>query len=129
MGDLRSESQGLRDWIENLPAVTKAPHRFGGIEFQVHGLEFMHFHGETHLDIRLSKEDQTKVLSERKAEHHQFALEAGWVTIRIRSDKDAGNARQVVQLAYLRAKKIMEDHMSRRRAGNIPNSPLAAQGR
>ena len=106
--------QALRDWIENLPDVTKAPHRFGGVEFQVHGLEFMHFHGETHLDIRLSTEDQARMLAENKAEHHQFAPEAGWVTVRIRSEKDLNDAREVVRLAYARARGIMETHLARR---------------
>jgi len=116
MGDMRSGLQPLRDWIENLPAVTKAPHRFGGVEFQVHGLEFMHFHGDTYLDARLSKEDQTKVLDENKAEQHQFAPEAGWVTVRMRSEKDLNNAREVIQLAYRRAKTLMENHLARRKA-------------
>jgi len=108
--------QPFRDWIENLPGVTKAPHRFGGVEFQVDGLEFMHFHGDTHLDIRLSKEDQTRVLEERKAERHQFAPEAGWVTVRVRSKKDLENAKEVVQLAYSRARSIMEKHLARRKS-------------
>jgi hypothetical protein len=82
-------------------------------------LEFMHFHGETHLDIRLSNEDQAKVLSEGKAERHLFAPEAGWVTVRIRTDKDLKNATEVVQLAYSRAKGIMEEHLARREASNI----------
>ena len=111
-----SELQPFRDWIENLPGVTQAPHRFGGVEFQVHGLEFMHFHGGTCLDVHLSMEDQSKVLAENKAEHHQFAPEAGWVTVRIRSDRDLENAREVVQLAYSRAKVIMETHLARREA-------------
>lgn len=99
--------------------VTKAPHRFGGVELQVHGLEFMHFHGDTHLDVHLSKADQAKVLEEGKAEPHLFAPEAGWVTVRIRSGRDFENAREVVQLAYSRAKGIMETHLARRQARHL----------
>ena len=116
---MRSELQPLRDWIENLPGVTKAPHRFGGVEFQVHGLEFMHFHGDTYLDVHLSKEDQATILAESKAERHKFAPEAGWVTVRIRSENDLANARDVIQLAYSRAKRIMEERLARREASNI----------
>jgi hypothetical protein len=107
----------FREWIESLPDVIQAPHRFGGVEFQIHGLGFMHFHGKTHLDVRLSMEDQPRMLTENKAERHQFAPEAGWVTLRIRSDGDLENAREVVQLAYLRARGIMEAHLARREAG------------
>jgi len=118
LSDVRSELQPLRDWIENLPGVGKAPHRFGGVEFEVHGLEFMHSHGDTHLDIHLSKEDQAKILDAGKAERHHFAPDAGWVTIRIRSERDLDNAREVIQLAYSRAKRIMETHLARREASN-----------
>ena len=74
----------------------------------------MHFHGDTHMDVRLSKEDQAKILNENKAECHKFAPEAGWVTVRIHSERDLDNAREVVQLAYSRAKRIMESHLARR---------------
>ena len=66
----KGEFDALKSWIADLPDVTSGPHRFGGIEFKVHGLEFMHFHGQTQLDIRLSKSDQARVLAEGKAEKH-----------------------------------------------------------
>jgi len=113
--NVHSELQALRDWIEGLPGVTKAPHRFGGVEFQVHGLEFMHCHGESYLDIHLSKEDQARILGENKAERHRFAPEAGWVTVKIRSKNDIDNAKEVIRLAYSRAKAIMETHFARRK--------------
>jgi hypothetical protein len=34
-----------KPWILQLPGVTQATHRFGGTEFKVEGLEFMHHHG------------------------------------------------------------------------------------
>jgi len=50
--------ESLREWILALPGVTEAPHRFGGAEFRVKGMEFMHLHGPSFLDIRLSMDDQ-----------------------------------------------------------------------
>lgn len=76
----------------------------------------MHSHSDTYLDIRLSKEDQAKVLEAGNAERHQFAPDAGWVTMRIRSKRDLDNAREVIQLAYTRAKRIIEGHLARREA-------------
>ena len=35
----------LKAWILELPEVKESPHRFGGTEFQVGGVEFMHSHG------------------------------------------------------------------------------------
>ena len=105
----------LRDWILQLPNVTKASHRFGGTEYQVHGLEFMHTHGTSQLDIRLSKEDQERMLKEGKAEPHRFVHhQAGWVIFRIRSGEDTENAKELIRLAYDNAEKMMAAHVSRR---------------
>jgi hypothetical protein len=111
---LKVELDALKTWMSGLPEVSSGPHRFGGTEFKVEGLEFMHFHGDTYMDIHLSKEDQTRMLNERKAEHHQFAPEAGWVTVKICCEKDLQNPREVIQLAYSRAKRIKETHIARR---------------
>ena len=112
----KAELEALSTWISDLPDVTQAPHRFGGTEFQVQGLEFMHFHGYTHLDIRLSKEDQLRVLSEEKADHHMFAPQAGWVTFRIRSPEDIPRAREIIELAYENARTIVETQKARKAA-------------
>src|SRR5690349_8530112 len=94
----RNELTGsLQDWILQLPNVTRASHRFGGTEFQVHGLEFMHSHGPSYLDIRLSKKDQARMLEEGKAEPHRFAPQAGWITFRIRSDEDIEAAKELIR--------------------------------
>ncbi len=107
-------TKSLEDWILQLPSVTKASHRFGGTEFQIHGLEFMHTHGTSHLDIRLSKEDQERILKEGKAEPHRFAPQAGWVTFRIHSEGDVETAKELIRLAYDNAEKMMAAQVSRR---------------
>jgi hypothetical protein len=105
----------LQDWILQLPNVTKASHGFGGTEFQIHGLEFMHTHGTSHLDIRLSQEDQERMLNECKADPHRFAPQAGWVTFRIRSKGDAEAVKELIRLAYDNADRMMAAHKSRDR--------------
>jgi Family of unknown function (DUF5519) len=80
----------------------------------VQGLEFMHSHGPSYLDIRLSKEDQERMLSEKKAEHHRFAPQAGWVTFRIGREEDLEDAKELIQLAYDNADRLMSDHKSRK---------------
>ena len=107
-------SKSLQDWILQLPNVSKASHRFGGTEYQVYGLEFMHSHGPSYLDIRLSKEDQERVLKENRAEHHRFAPQAGWVTFRIRSEQDVENVKELIRLAYDNADKLMSAHKAKR---------------
>jgi hypothetical protein len=79
MVDQNELFENLKAWILQLPGVTQTAHRFGGTEFQVDGLEFMHHHGPSFLDIRLSKSDQATVLKSGTALAHRFAPQAGWV--------------------------------------------------
>jgi hypothetical protein len=103
----------LKSWILQLPGVIPATHRFGGTEFEVEGLEFMHHHGPSFLDIRLSKRDQATALKNGIAIPHRFAPQAGWISFRIEKAEDLGPAKQLVQLAYEDAKTSMEAHEAR----------------
>ena len=102
-----SAYESLRAWILQLPGVREAPHGVGGVEFQVDGVEFMHSHGPSWLDILLSKEDQASVLKAGLALSHKAEVhaQAGWVSFRIRNSQDLPNAKKVIQLAYENAKK------------------------
>ena len=111
MDDQTSIYESLRGWILQLPRVSEASHRLGGTKFQVDGIEFMHSHGHSWLDIRLSKDDQTSVLKTRHALPHraQVHSEAGWVSFRIENSQDLANAKNVIRLAYENAKKNLKD--------------------
>src|SRR5881296_1473581 len=111
--DIHTTSESLKNWILQLPEVVEAPHRFGGTQFQVNGSEFMHFHGDTFLDIRLSKEDQATMLKQGTAIPHRFAPQAGWVSFRIEKAENLGPAKELIQLAYENAKTNMEAHRTR----------------
>ncbi|HZF21238.1 MAG TPA: luciferase family protein [Dongiaceae bacterium] len=103
----------LKSWILQLPGVTQATHRFGGTEFQFEGLEFMHHHGPSFLDIRLSKNDQAAALKTGTALPHRFAPQAGWVSFRIEKPEHLESAKKLIQLAYQNAKTSMEAHGTR----------------
>jgi len=111
MEDKSSYYESLRAWILQLSGVREALHRVGGIEFQVDGVEFMHSHGPSWLDIRLSKEDQASVLKTEEALSHraQVHAKAGWVSFRIENSQDLERARRIIQLAYENAKRNLED--------------------
>ena len=109
MDDESSTYESLRAWILQLPGVREALHSVGGVEFQVDGVEFMHSHGPSWLDIRLSKEDQTSVLKAGLALSHKAEVHAhaGWVSFRIENRRDLVNAKKVIQIAYENAKKTL----------------------
>ena len=116
MDDQTSIYQNLRAWILQLPGVKEAPHRVGGVEFQVGNVEFMHSHGPSWLDIRLSKEQQSSVLKAGLALSHKAEVhaQAGWVSLQIESSQDLVRARKIIQLAYENATKSLEEVKSGR---------------
>jgi len=114
MVDQNKLFEDLKIWILQLPGVTQATHRFGGTEFQVEGLEFMHHHGPSFLDIRLSKDDQATALKNGTALPHRFAPQTGWVSFRIEKREDLDPARKLIQLAYDNARTSMEAQRTRR---------------
>lgn len=98
--------RSLTEWILQLPDVTQASHSLGRVEFHVDGLEFVHFHGLSLLDIRLSEKDQERVLREGRAQHHRAVKHhrEGWVSVRIGDEKDVDAVKELVQLAYSNAR-------------------------
>ena len=113
MSDRNELFENLKAWVLELPSVSEAPHRFGGTEFKVEGLEFMHHHGPAFLDIRLSKNDQAKELKTGRAIPHRFAPQAGWVSFRMETPEDLESAKKLIQLAYENAKTNVEAHGTR----------------
>ena len=113
MVDQNELFKDLKAWILQHPNVIPAPHRFGGTEFKVDGLEFMHYHGPSFLDICLSKSDQATALNKGTAIPHRFAPQAGWVSFRIEKSEDLESAQKLIQLAYENAKTNMEAHRTR----------------
>jgi hypothetical protein len=105
--DRSSAYEDLKAWISQLPGVTESSHKLGGTAFQVNGVEFMHSHGPSRLDVRLSKEDQASVVKAGQALSHHASVhaQAGWVIVRIQNVQDPANARSVILLAYENAKK------------------------
>ena len=114
MVDRNELFESLKAWILQLPGVTQTAHRFGGTEFQIDGLEFMHHHGPSFLDIHLSKSDQATVLKSGTALRHRFAPQAGWVSFRIEKPEDLEAAKRLIRLAYENARTSMNAHSARR---------------
>ena len=61
---------------------------------------FMHIHGFDHCDIRLSKEDQTRILATGKARPHRWAPGAGYVTFQVRGKNDLAPAMELIRMSY-----------------------------
>ncbi len=93
--------QELRQRILSLSGVTERQN--AGIHedaFFVRGIMFVHIHGYGHCDIRLSKDDQTRVLAEGKARQHRWAPEAGYITSVVKDEEELGPAMKLIRMSY-----------------------------
>src|ERR1051326_1355260 len=100
MKSQRELYQELRQRILNLPGVTEREN--AGIHedaFFAGRTMFMHIHGHGHCDIRLSKEDQDRVLAEGKARPHRWAPEQGYVTFIVRRETDLEPAMELIRMS------------------------------
>jgi hypothetical protein len=94
-------NEELRSRILKLTAVTERQH--AGIHedaFFAGRTMFMHIHGYGHCDIRLSKDDQERVLAEGKALPHRWAPKQGYVTFVIRDENDLEPAMDLIRLSH-----------------------------
>jgi hypothetical protein len=61
---------------------------------------FMHIHGHGHCDIRLSNDDQERVLAEGKARRHRWAPDAGYVTFVANDGADVERAMDLIRMSH-----------------------------
>jgi hypothetical protein len=93
--------QELRKQILGLPGVTEREH--AGIHedaFFVGYTMFVHIHGHGHCDIRLTKDEQERVLAEGKARRHRWAPEKGYVTFIARDENDLEPAMELIRMSH-----------------------------
>jgi hypothetical protein len=94
-------NQELRRKILALADVTERPH--AGIHedaFFVGRTMFMHIHGHGHCDIRLTKEEQARVLAQGKARPHRWAPERGYVTSIVNSERDLEVTMDLIRMSH-----------------------------
>jgi hypothetical protein len=93
--------QELRQRILSLSGVTERQEC--GIHedaFFVGRSMFMHIHGHGHCDIRLSKDDQERVLAEGRARRHRWAPDAGYVTFVANDETDVEPAMDLIRMSH-----------------------------
>src|SRR5205823_3270982 len=94
-------NQELRQRILSLSGVTERQN--AGIHedaFFVGRTMFMHIHGYGHCDIRLSKDDQVRILAEGKARRHRWAPKQGYVTSVVNDEADLEPAMELIRMSH-----------------------------
>jgi hypothetical protein len=88
--------------VASWPQISVFPHRFGGREFRFANAEVGHVHDGGIVDIPFPRSVRDALLAEGLAEEHRWVPNSGWVTFRVRTDKDLQHAVWLMRLSYLR---------------------------
>jgi hypothetical protein len=92
----------LEETVASWPRISVHPHRFGGCEFRFANAEVGHVHYRGIVDIPFPRSIRDALLTEGLAEEHRWVPNSGWITFRVRSDKDLQHAVWLMRLSYFR---------------------------
>jgi Family of unknown function (DUF5519) len=92
----------LEETVASWSRISVYPHRFGGREFRFANAEVGHVHNGGVVDIPFPRSIRNALLTEGLAEEHRWVPNSGWVTFRVRSDKDLQHGIWLMRLSYFR---------------------------
>jgi hypothetical protein len=95
-------AQQIEREVGSWDGVLVTPHRFGGIEFKVGRREIGHLHGSRLADIPFPVSVREQLVAAGKAEPHHVLPESGWISYRIRSERDVSTVVELFRLSYER---------------------------
>lgn len=90
----------IRDEVGGWEGVEAGSHRFGGIEFRVAGHEIGHLHGDRLADLPFPVRIRRELVESGRAEPHHVLPDSGWVSFRIGTEEDVGEAVALFRLNY-----------------------------
>jgi hypothetical protein len=92
----------LEEIIVSWPKISARPHQFSAREFRFGNAEVGHVHRGGIVDIPFPRSFRDVLLEEGLAEEHQWVPDSGWVTFRVRTEKDFEHAVWLMRLSYFR---------------------------
>ena len=92
----------LEEVVSAWSRISVQPHRFGGREFLFGAAEVGHVHTNGIVDIPFTRPVHDALLAEGLAEQHRWVPNSGWITFRVRSERDIAHALWLMRMSYLR---------------------------
>ena len=92
----------FEDEVSTWPRISVHPHRFGGREFRLGSAEVGHVHTGGIVDIPFPRSLRDALLKNGLAEEHHWVPNSGWITFRMRNEKDLAHAVWLMRLSHLR---------------------------
>lgn len=99
---MTSHVKRLEEEVSRWPGISVHSHRFGGTEFRFGHAEVGHVHIGGIVDIPFPRAIHDALLAERLAQTHQWVPDSGWITYRMRTERDLEHALRLMRLSYLR---------------------------
>jgi hypothetical protein len=99
---MKYELKKLENEVSTWAHVSVHSHRFGGREFLFDKAEVGHVHTGGIVDIPFPRSVRDALLADGLAEEHHWVPNSGWITFRMRSEKDLAHALWLMRLSYLR---------------------------
>jgi hypothetical protein len=104
--------QQITDAVTQWAQVTVAPHRFGGVEYQLGTREIGHIHGDTLVDIPFPTSIRNDLVAAGRAQPHHVLPDSGWVSFKIREAEDVGRAIELLRMSF----DLAQEQLARRHA-------------
>jgi predicted DNA-binding protein (MmcQ/YjbR family) len=89
-------SRAVASW----PNMTLAPHRFGGVEYQLGTREIGHIHGDSLVDIPFPTAVRNELVERGEAQPHHILPNSGWISFYIRQPDDVSHAIHLLKKSY-----------------------------
>ena len=80
--------------------VSVAPHRFGGVEYQLGTRELGHIHGDRLVDIPFPRKVRDEIVTAGLAQPHHILPDTGWVSFYVRQPDDVQKAIALLRRSY-----------------------------
>ena len=97
--------QQITQAVSQWPDVTVAPHRFGGVEYQLGTRELGHIHGDSLVDIPFPTAVRKALVASGEVQPHHVLPDSGWISFYIREPDDVNHAIKLLQQSYEIAQK------------------------
>ena len=99
------------------PKMMVAPHRFGGVEYQLGTREIGHIHGDTLVDIPFPTPVRNELVESGQVRPHHVLPDSGWISFYIQQPEDVQKAIDLLQKSY----QIASEQIARRSEKVKPN--------
>ncbi len=94
----------VMDDIENevcqWEGITVTNHKYGGIQFNKHGHEIGHIHGNGMMDIPFNRKLKLQLIEQGRVEDHHTLKDTGWSSFEINTLADKDRAIGLLREAY-----------------------------